>query len=117
MMQWIFYSHSLRAIRSCASRSNASASSSVLHTRTGCGGLHARTQKFAHTRVTREPTMTVMLSPRRLICVPSCNRGFSGDSCPPVSSEQLVPSLYGGAAGGPLAGLFYGLGVRSDDQI
>jgi len=25
--------------------------------------------------------------------------------------------LFGGAAAGPLAGLFYGLGVRSDDQM
>ena len=30
---------------------------------------------------------------------------------------SLCRSLYGGAAGGPLAGQFYGLGVRSDDQI
>ena len=32
-----------------------------------------------------------------------------GEDCKLVSSEQPVPSLYGGAAGGPLAGLFYGL--------
>ena len=30
---------------------------------------------------------------------------------------QQIVVLFGGAAAGPLAGLFYGLGVRSDDQM
>ena len=37
-----------------------------------------------------------------------------------AQDEELrreIVVLFGGAAAGPLAGLFYGLGVRSDDQM